>query len=518
MRKGKVDAGKHFQVGSQNIPTVSEEPVKSLGRWYDDTLKDTKQSKETAKASADGLNKIQKCPLPGKYKVWCLQHMLIPMLLWPLMVYEIATSTVEAMEAKINKFTRKWLGVPPGLSDVALYCRQAKLKLPLKSIVEEYKVSKTRFQLMLEESSDNVVREVQPTLKSGRKWKAREAVDNAKESLKLKEVIGHTQTNRQGVGMSTSTWWSNSSGKVRRDMVIQEVRKEEDNKRYQKAVQQSQQGQWTNWEDALQRSLTWRDIWQLAPLRLSFLIRATYDQLPSRTNLVKWSKETDPTCPLCREKPQTMEHVLSSCRVALANGRYTWRHNKVLEELTQAIFCNQKPPTSRSAPVTTFVSEGGKEKWTGLCQVLSDEGTSKNLLGPAKDWIVAADLPDWRGSYPDIVKETGQRPDIVVWSESDPRIILIELTVPYESRMNEQHQYKLRKYEDLAKELSQKGHPTKVLPVEVGARGFVSASVSQLLGQLGIKGNKRNSIIKRLAETAEKSSCWLWSKRNENWS
>ena len=169
LRKGKVSKETHFQVGGQAIPTVSEEPVKSLGRWYDDTLRDTKQSKETAQSSAEGLRKIDRCPLPGKYKVWCLQHMLIPMLLWPLLVYEIATTTVEAMESKINKFTRKWLGVPPGLSDVALYCRQAKLRLPLKSITEEYKVGKTRLQLMLQDSSDDVVKMIQPTLKSGRK-------------------------------------------------------------------------------------------------------------------------------------------------------------------------------------------------------------------------------------------------------------------------------------------------------------------------------------------------------------
>ena len=28
-------------------------------------------------------------------------------------------------------------------------------------------------------------------------------------------------------------------------------------------------------------------------------------------------KESDPTCPLCNEKPQTLEHVLSSCKTAL---------------------------------------------------------------------------------------------------------------------------------------------------------------------------------------------------------
>ena len=55
----------HFKVGGQAIPTVSEEPVKSLGRWYDDTLRDTRQSKETAQSSEEGIRKIDRCPLLG---------------------------------------------------------------------------------------------------------------------------------------------------------------------------------------------------------------------------------------------------------------------------------------------------------------------------------------------------------------------------------------------------------------------------------------------------------------------
>ncbi|GFO28737.1 polyprotein [Plakobranchus ocellatus] len=76
---------------------------------------------------------------------------------------------LEAIEAKVNKHTRKWLGVPPGLSDVALYCRKAKLKLPMKSTLEEYKCGKARLLTMLEESDDPVVSTVQPSLKIGRK-------------------------------------------------------------------------------------------------------------------------------------------------------------------------------------------------------------------------------------------------------------------------------------------------------------------------------------------------------------
>ena len=68
-------------------------------------MKDTNQVKETSKTLQEGLLKINRCPLQGKYKVWCLQHVFIQILLWPLLVYEILTSAVEKMEAKINKYT-----------------------------------------------------------------------------------------------------------------------------------------------------------------------------------------------------------------------------------------------------------------------------------------------------------------------------------------------------------------------------------------------------------------------------
>ena len=42
--------------GGQRIPTVSEEPVKSLGRWFDESLKDINQAKETSRTLQEGLH------------------------------------------------------------------------------------------------------------------------------------------------------------------------------------------------------------------------------------------------------------------------------------------------------------------------------------------------------------------------------------------------------------------------------------------------------------------------------
>ena len=68
------------------------------------------------------------------------------------------TGTVESIEVKINKYTRKWLGLLPGMSDVALYWRQGKLKLLFQSTVEEFKSGKIRHQMMLDDSKDETTK------------------------------------------------------------------------------------------------------------------------------------------------------------------------------------------------------------------------------------------------------------------------------------------------------------------------------------------------------------------------
>ncbi|GFN99770.1 reverse transcriptase [Plakobranchus ocellatus] len=68
--------------------------------------------------------------------------------------------------------------------------------------------------------------------------------------------------------------------------------------------------------------------------------------------------------PVCQGE-QTTEHVLSSCKVALSQGRYTWRYKKVLQGLAISI-CDAKgllvQPKAR-APV--LKAEGGTKSWCG---------------------------------------------------------------------------------------------------------------------------------------------------------
>ena len=62
-----------FTVGGETMPTVKEEPVKSLGRWYEGTLTDKRRGVDILGMAEEGLRAIDGSKLPGKFKIWCLQ-------------------------------------------------------------------------------------------------------------------------------------------------------------------------------------------------------------------------------------------------------------------------------------------------------------------------------------------------------------------------------------------------------------------------------------------------------------
>ena len=71
----------------------------------------------------------------------------------------------------------------------------------------------------------------------------------------------------------------------------------------------------------------------LTPGQLSFLLKAGSDILPTAMNPHRMRIQHDSRCPLCKSPRPTTTHILSSCHVALNQGRYTWRHDSVLSHI-----------------------------------------------------------------------------------------------------------------------------------------------------------------------------------------
>ena len=155
-------------------------------------------------------------------KAWCYQHGLLPRLLWPLQMYEIVISHVERIQQYSNKYLRKWLRVPPCFSKVGLHTNSENLQLPISSLVEEFKIGKVRLHMMMKDSADEIIRKAYPEIESGMKWSAVKAAQEAECSLRIKDIIGVTQTNRAGLGSTGKKVFSNVGPKGKRDMVSEE--------------------------------------------------------------------------------------------------------------------------------------------------------------------------------------------------------------------------------------------------------------------------------------------------------
>ena len=60
--------------------------------------------------------------------------------------------------------------------------------------------------MMQDDSKDEVIKSLKPTLKTGKKWKVRNTIRSAKDNLAFKEIIGHTQTGRRGFLINEKQW------------------------------------------------------------------------------------------------------------------------------------------------------------------------------------------------------------------------------------------------------------------------------------------------------------------------
>ena len=92
---------------------------------------------------------------------------------------------------------------------------------------------------MLNNSADSRIREVKPLLRSGRKFRAQNEIDESVAELTFEEVRGPNQTDRHAVGWNHLPKWSQASSSTKA-RINQERRRKVEQDRVARAVQQSQ--------------------------------------------------------------------------------------------------------------------------------------------------------------------------------------------------------------------------------------------------------------------------------------
>ena len=337
--------------------------------------------------------------------------------------------------------------------------------------------------------------------------------------------MGASQPDRKGLGNGDFRPFKQMSRKDRRTAATAQLRKIEAESRELHLIQCPHQGQVTQWEThVVKRKVGWNEIWSWEASRLSFLVKSTYDVLPSPANLVRWNIQTDDMCrcgKLC-----TMKHILSGCSVALE--RYTWRHNKVLavlfkvasEQTEEGLYASTRAfPGHERIKVVGGKMKEGQIEFVPEGKQMPRRETGQRVAevthnSPYK-WEAAADLKDCERFFP---ITTSKRPDLVVWSEEGKQLHIVELTVPHEDNIMDAHERKEARYEELILECEDAGWNVRYFPVEVCCRGYIAPSVSKWLCAAGLNLRKRNDVLKVLQQTAEKASHWIWLKReDETW-
>ena len=89
-----------MQIQGEKIPSIEGNPIKCLGKWFNKSLTD-KESIEGTKKLLSWLRTVDGSGLPGKHKAWIYQHGILTKVMWLLLIYEITTTAIEAMDRKV---------------------------------------------------------------------------------------------------------------------------------------------------------------------------------------------------------------------------------------------------------------------------------------------------------------------------------------------------------------------------------------------------------------------------------
>ena len=229
------------------------------------------------------------------------------------------------LEQKVSTFIRKWLHLHKSTSNVCLlYGSCSPCPLPIKSLTSILKSAKISGHLLLRDSKDPLVSSTQPVLKAGR-WSVGKAVHIAEPEVHVKAMMGPSQFGKAGLGLPKAFKLPQTNQCQAYRKVISDTSKEIDfEEHHSRAMQLLVQGHWTRWENYVKHDLSWKSLLAMPPNLLSFCLNSTYDVLPSPSNLKCWRISSETCCNLSGKKIFTTAHVLSACKTALTQGKYTF--------------------------------------------------------------------------------------------------------------------------------------------------------------------------------------------------
>ena len=118
--------------------------------------------------------------------------------------------------------------------------------------------------------------------------------------------------------------------------------------------------------------------------------------------------------------------------------------------------------------------------------------------------------------FPTQLASTDPRPDMVWWNVTTMTATLLELTIPFDTLLNEAAERKRDKYLELESSIKESGYKVTLLTVEVGSRGLPNTTgFKRLQKELGLSRKATKTLMVETSKLATIGSHKIWCARNQ---
>ena len=532
------------------IDSIQSEEFKFLGRRLRADCSEGSQREDLRLLTRSLMSTVQGSRLEDHHKLWLYHHLVVPKLSWSFQVLELSLTFVRELHKICLPFLKKWSGLPRCANSAILFIGSRKrFGLRLHYLPTVWKKCQATKWHLLRSSRDPRMH----ALYSLRQAKDRKLTRRYAPTVELEcaeasssnSLQMPTHTGRAGLGSCPQRQFPKPPRKELLDTFRQiDVEAQTSHLRTLKI-----QGKWLGWSNEMWHDIRWQSLLYGGTGRdLKFLLASALDVLPTGANLRRWGNSVvDDSCVLCRRPSTTLRHILSACASSLKQGRYTWRHDNVLQVLAEHVSAAVRQKCSAadsrttavanivptaihsetSAPGTapvahsnfiSFQKAGSRPTPTNL-RLPRRELVSADLLSSAADWELLVDSAERKISFPSCIAATTLRPDLVLYSRSSRIVFWMELTVCEEDRFGASNSRKTKRYEDLREQCVVNGWQVFPFSVEVSVRGVIPQSMRIALKTLGLSNNKIKLVCGLCSMVALRSSYVIWIRRREkNWS
>ena len=497
---------------------------KFLGRWISVNLNELDVQKKLKSTFSKLLELVSHDPTPGPMKLWMYQFGVLSKFTWPFLSQDcLPLSLARSLTVISNRYLKSWIGLFKSADLGVLYRSKNRFGLGLSSVYCHFKRMNVIKCLLLKNSDDEDIKNIyarrverEANLST---WKA------TQETTEAEQIVKHNlcfagQTHRRGLG--NGYYKTDVSASEYRNLCTQAISAAETEKYWAHATSLNMQGIWTQWfEHTNPLDFSWNSlIYGPGKSIISFVINASINSLPSPYLKKLMGYATSSRCRLCKDKNCNMSHILAGCDFSLKNGKYTWRHDSVLLTLSDIISAHilaHNSTKTSSTPIPAISSSFISSKSSKTPNKATRH--PHHLLMGASDWQLLVDYFFDQLTFPPQIYSTDQRPDIIIYSRFLKKVLIVELTVPADENIEAAHIRKDARYTELSDNINKSTEwNCTVLPIEVGARGFVARSMNTFLRKIGFSSRLASSTCKSVSLVTARCSHHIWlSRMNKKW-